>query len=858
MAIGRGTLCALFLVVLISRTTSAQPKMQPKEKPSPPKITPRVMEPLLSKADVDFFEKKIRPVLVHNCYKCHSGDPAKAKAHLVLDTHDGLRKGGDSGEVVAPRHPEKSLLIEAVKYEGLAMPPDGQLPQEVLADFEKWVAIGAPDPRVGKAANPKNKIDLAEAKRHWAFQHPKASPPPKVHDAKWPGGDIDHFVLAHLEKEGLKPVHDADRVTLIRRLTFDLTGLPPTPEEIDVFVKDKSGHAYANLIDRLLESPRFGERWGRHWLDVVRYAESTGKERNVPYRYAWRYRDYVIDSFNADKPYDKFIIEQLAGDLIQARNPGEHNNKSLLIATGFLAIGPKSAANNNAEQFKMDVIDDQIDVTGRAFLGMTIACARCHDHKFDPIPQTDYYAIAGIFHSTETFAGIKPGRKTATEERLLKLPGEDKQTKPDESKEEKERRQEMDKIESQLDDLHKQQKEADKKPPNLKGAKGKPPPRPPVTTTAKVDLKAVREQIKKLEDRMDELEGQATASGNLAMGVRDGDAPADFHVLVRGELKDKGPDVPRGVLTVLKTAQTIHVGGPRHSGRMELAAWIADKNNPLTARVMVNRVWEHLFGQGLVDTVDNFGALGNEPSHPELLDTLAVQFMDQKWSVKKLIRSMVLSRVYQLSSEHNDANYEKDPGDKYLWRMSRRRLDAEEIRDAMLMASGQLDLDRPEGSPAMELSNLGVGVGGKGMQEVRKPSNVRSVYLPILRGLVPAMLGAFDVADPDLIVGKRDVTTVPTQALFLMNNPFVLKQSEELAKRVLKVEGVDQNTRIDLAYRLAVGRLPTERERTNVTHYIADYRKAFEGAKQKGNPQIATWASFCQTLFQSGLFRYVY
>jgi len=865
MVIVRRTLCAFFLVVLVATTAGAQPKIQPKMqtkmqskvKPGAAKITPKPTEPRLSKVEIDFFEKKIRPVLVHNCYKCHSGDPAKAKAHFVLDTHDGLRKGGESGEAVSPRHPEKSLLIEAISYEGLEMPPAGQLPDEVIEDFKKWVEMGAPDPRVGKAANPKNKIDMVEAKRYWAFQRPKASPAPKVHFAKWPISDIDRFVLARLEMEHLKPVPDAEHVTLIRRLTFDLTGLPPTPEEIDVFVKDNSGNAVSKVVDRLLQSAHFGERWGRHWLDVVRYAESTGKERNVPYRYAWRYRDYVIDAFNADKPYDKFIVEQLAGDIIQNKNPAEHDR--LLIATGFLAVGPKAAANIFVEQFKVDVIDDQIDVTGRAFLGMTIACARCHDHKFDPIPTTDYYAMAGIFHSTETYDGIKPGRRSASDERLLKLSHNDLHAKasPEESKAQKERQQEIAKIERQVADLHKKLMEANKKPANAKGAKGKQPARPAVANAPKVDQKAVREEIKKLEDRLDELEGQATASGNLAMGARESAAPADFHVLVRGELKDKGQDVPRGALTVLKTNETAHIS-PRHSGRMELAQWIADKNNPLTARVMVNRVWEHLFGRGLVDTVDNFGALGNEPSHPLLLDALAIQFMEQKWSVKRLIRSLVLSRVYQLSSAHDDDNYEKDPGNKYLWRMSRRRLDAEEIRDAMLLASGQLNLDRPEGSPAMELSNMGVGVGGKGMQEVRRPSTVRSVYLPILRGLVPDMLGAFDVADPDLIVGKRDVTTVPTQALFLMNNPFVLKQSEEMAKRVLKQEGLDENGRIDLAYRLAVGRLPTASERTDAAQYVADYRKSFEGAKQKGNPQMAAWTSFCQALFQCGLFRYLY
>jgi len=849
MARVRYTFGALMLITLVGVAIGAQPAM----KGPLPKITPRVAEARPTKDGVDFFENKIRPVLVHQCYKCHSGDVAKAKGHFVLDTHDGLRKGGDSGEVISPRHPEKSLLIEAIKYQGLEMPPGEKLSDELIADFEKWVEMGAPDPRVGKAAKAKNKIDLAEARRYWAFKHPVASPSPSVQNQAWPLTDIDRHILARLERENLKPAGDAELTTLIRRLTFDLTGLPPSPEEIDAFVNDSSPGGLSRVVDRLLDSPRFGERWGRHWLDVVRYAESTGKERNLPYRYAWRYRDYVIDSFNADKPYDKFIVEQLAGDLIRP-NPKDRNHRELMIATSFLAIGPKSAATKNGEQLQMDVIDDQIDVTGRAFLGITIACARCHDHKFDPIPQTDYYAIAGIFHSTDTFSGIKPGRKTVAEERLLQLPEDRKSAKPELSKEEKEHRQEIASVQGQLENLHAIQKMAGKNKANPNGAKGKK-----AAGGNKVDMRDLREEIKKLEDRLDELEGESTASKNLTMGVREG-VPSNIPLLVRGELKEKGPEVPRGVLTVLKTAQTAHFD-ERRSGRLELANWIADKSNPLTARVMVNRVWAHLFGEGLVDTVDNFGALGDEPSHPELLDLLAVQFMQQRWSVKKLIRSMVLSHVYQLSSDHDDENYEKDPGDKFLWRMPRRRLDAEEIRDAMLMASGQLDLERPEGSPVMDLSNRIIGGGkgkGMGMEEIRKPSRVRSVYLPILRGLVPEMLHTFDVADPSLIVGKRDVTTVPTQALFLMNNPVVLKQSEELAKRVLKTDGLDQNGKIDLAWRLVLGRVATESERAEVRYYIEDYRKSFAESKQSGNPQLAAWTSFCQTLFQSGLFRYVY
>jgi hypothetical protein len=819
--------------------------------------------PRLSKDKADFFEQKIRPVLTHKCYECHSGDVAKAKAHLVLDTRAGLRKGGDSGPVIVPGRPGESPLIEAIRYEQLEMPPNGKLPDEVIEDFTTWVEMGAPDPRFGKAAKPNGKIDFAEAKKFWAFQPPKAAPPPAVRDSSWPRTDIDRFILARLEKENLKPVADADAATLIRRVTFDLIGLPPTPEEIDAFVADKSGTALTTLVDRLLQSPRFGERWGRHWLDVVRYAESTGKDRNIPYRYAWRYRDYVIDAFNQGKPYNRFIVEQLAGDLLPAKDAAEHDR--LLVATGFLAIGPKGVNVPKPEQFRMDQIDDQIDVTSRAFLGMTVACARCHDHKFDPIPTTDYYALAGIFHSTQTYSGIAPSTKYADEAKLLKLtdPAAQPQVSAEAAAKEKEKLRQIAKVQAELEEL----RNPPKPPPSPRGRKqagsrvkqqGQGKRKLPAVSATKsaADRQQRREEIKETEDKLEDLESTPSPYTNLVMGVADARSPSNCFVLNRGELENRGAEVPRGVLTILKNQSAEHLP-PNHSGRTLLARWIASSENPLTARVMVNRVWEHLLGQGIVDTVDNFGALGNEPSHPELLDTLSVRFMEEKWSVKRLIREIVLSRVYQLSSEHNAANYQKDPANRLLWRVERRRLDAEEIRDAMLMASGQLDLKRPEGSPVLDLKNKQI-FGARQASAANHPSNVRSVYLPMLRNLVPEVLQIFDAADPNLIVGKRDVTTVPTQALYLMNNAFVLRQAEAMAKRVLAVEGLNMPGRIDLAYRLALGRLPTESEKANVTSYLHDYRRSLEHASGHGAPNLAAWTSFCQTLFATGQFRYVY
>jgi hypothetical protein len=812
---------------------------------------PTPADPRPTKSGAEFFEKKIRPIFVRHCYECHSGDPKKAKSNFVLDTREGLKKGGESGPVIVPGHPDDSPLIEAVRYDGLEMPPKEKLPDELIDALVEWVEMGAPDPRSGKAARP-GKIDLADARKFWAFQRPRPQRPPNVEETSWPQGDIDRFVAARREKEHLKPAPQADRVTLIRRVTFDLIGLPPTPDEIDAFVADTSSHAFAAVVDRLLASERFGERWGRHWLDVARYGESTGKERNIPYRYAWRYRDYVIDSFNADVPYDRFIVEQLAGDLLIAKNTAERDRH--MIATGFLAIGAKGVNTKEREQFRYDVIDDQIDATGRAFLALTVACARCHDHKYDPIPTADYYAIAGIYRSTETFAGVRPGKKSASDKALLTLASAGKHARKGgaETKEQESHEAEIDKLDAQLAELKRSQRQAKQQARQAKKGKGRPAP---TGARPQLDQKQVREQIKKLEDRLDELEAAPSPPGDFVMAVRDG-SPENSPLLARGEIKDKGALVPRGVLSVIRTPEG-NVN-PRHSGRLELAHWIASKDNPLTARVMVNRVWQHLFGQALVPSSDNFGALGDEPSHPELLDYLAIEFVQQdKWSIKKLIRTIVLSHSYQMASDFDPQNHAIDPSNRFLWRMERRRLDAEEIRDAMLAASGELELKRPEGSPVLELPNAQIK-GGKGLQDIKRPSNFRSVYLPELRNNVPEMLQVFDAADPSLIIGKRDVTTVATQALFLMNSPFVIKQSDLLAKRVLGAQGLSPPARIDLAYRLTLGRLPTDREKSDVTRYLADYRKSLESGGHKGNAGQAAWTSFCQTLFASGEFRYVY
>jgi hypothetical protein len=809
-----------------------------------------------SKEGIEFFEKKIRPVLVARCYECHSAEAKKSKGGLLLDTRDGLRNGGDSGAAVVPKHPQDSLLIEAIKHEGLEMPPKNKLPDSVIADFVKWVEMGAPDPRDGKTVSVKKKeIDFDEARKYWAYQPPQAVAAPQVKNAKWAKTDIDRFVLAALEAKGLQPVHDADKGTLIRRATFDLTGLPPTPAEVAAFLADKSPDAFAKVVDRLLASQQFGERWGRHWLDVARYGESTGKERNVVYRYAWRYRDYVIDAFNADKPYDRFILEQVAGDLLPSESDAQRNEH--LTATGFLALSPRGLNERNAEQYLMDTVDEQIDVTTRAILATTVGCARCHDHKFDPILSTDYYAMAGIFRSTDTYAGVKRGSRTTVDAELLQLaslgPSEPSELQKEAAAEKKE---EIAQLEKRIEALKGRLKGANKAPAKKK-KKGNEAADTDEGVT-KVDAAQIKNQIRRLEQDLANLSAvPAGGSSELVMAVRDARRPADCNLLVRGEVTERGPVVPRGFVTVLKSDHDPKINETT-SGRLELAQWMASKDNPLTARVMVNRIWQHLFGNGIVETTDNFGELGEKPTHPELLDRLAIDFMNNGWSVKQAIRSIMLSRAYQLGSEHNEKNYQIDPSNQYLWRANRRRLDAEAIRDATLAVSGELDLKRPEGSVALQLGGGEIG-RGLSLKPLERVGKVRSIYLPMIRGVMPEMLTVFDAADPSLLVAQREVTTVATQALFMMNSPFVMEQADKLAERLHAQKDLDDAARIDLAYRLALSRGATTAEQSRVADYLKQYRDALKDNAKKGtDTELAAWSSFCQTLLASAEFRYVY
>jgi len=820
----------------------------------------------------EFFETKIRPVLVKHCYECHSAKSKDVEGGLLLDTRAGIRKGGESGPAVVPNAVQKSELISAIRYETFEMPPTGKLPKHVINDFVTWIKMGAPDPRDGSAAKTnKPKYQPAAPDELWSLQ-PIADPePPKVKHTAWPQSDLDRFILARLEAEGLKPVRDAEPAKLLRRVYFDLIGLPPAPEEVDRFLNDPSPEAYEKTVDRLLASPHFGERWGRHWLDVARYGESNGKSRDVLMPYAWRYRNYVIDAYNDDLPYDQFITEQIAGDLLPADSPQERDRRR--IATGFLAIGSKTLVGGTQQ---MDLIDEQINTMGKAVLGLTTGCARCHDHKFDPIPTRDYYALAGVFLSTKTlFGGGLRGPKDPvgkTKELFVLGPNAD-----DRVQKLRQHKKQVSGLQKQRAKLQKRLKALKKKLPGdwkkrrakliaaekKRAKESEPKGNPPKGNTGektKQTLSGKDRQVQEYLDTQDEFRSVQAKLNKLkdrklprlefAVGLRDSKV-RDCRLHIRGEQSNRGDEVPRGFLSCidLKNAPQI---SKKQSGRLELARWLTHPENPLTPRVAVNRIWLHLFGSGIVSTVDNFGANGAQPTHPKLLDHLARRFRENGWSTKKLIRTIVLSRTYRLSTQFDQTAYDADPGNELYWRMRRRRLEAEAIRDAMLAAGGQLERNRPEASP---VARIGDGEVGRGLNKkpLRQPFPHRSVYLPIIRGIVPEFLKTFDFPEPSNVQGQRVTTNVPAQSLFLMNNPFVIKQAEAMADRVLKGES-DDEARIASVFKLCYARPPEPQEIEKIRAFLN--RAASQSAKDSDGER-ETWTTVCHALLAAAEFRYI-
>jgi cytochrome c553 len=773
-----------------------------------------------------YFEKNVRPILVNNCYNCHS-EAFKEAGGLRVDVGIAIFNGGNSGPAIIPGHPEKSLLIERVKSsdDKKRMPQESKeaLPADQVAILEHWIKDGAawPDETEKLPQTPARiAANYAKLKKSWWAWQPMTIPVvPEVRDAAWSSQPIDRFVLAGLEAKKLAPVKDADAGTLIRRLSYDLTGLPPTPAEVKAFEKDHSSQAYAKLVDHLLASPRYGERWGRHWLDVARYAESSGPSRNMPYPFAWRYRDYVIDAFNRDVPYNRFLQEQIAGDLLPAATPAEHDR--LLIATGFLALGPKDVNQRFKARFKMDNVDDQIDTVTRSTMALTVSCARCHDHKFDPIPATDYYALASIFTSTVDAAGLGSRMGGASlqyyEPKLLNYLSSSSQAP-------KASQADVDKLKAEvaaakfaLDAFNEKDAAEFKANPN----------RPAQSDAYKKTHTDLQRNFVHLSEEL-KLTNDLGELGYGIEGARDGEI-IDTAVRIRGVEERHGPIAPRGFLSLVSLSNTPKIPA-NHSGRLELAQWITDPENPLTARVYANRVWQHLFGTGLVSTVDNFGSTGDTPANAALLDYLAQDLIHNGWSTKHLVREIVLTRAYQLGSETPEGYRDIDPADHLIWRHAPRRLEAEEIRDTILQSAGTLNLSPPHGSPTMALRVIEMRDDGPVVHSILKAADrspYRSIYLPQLRGETPRALAAFDPVTQTLVSGQREETTVPTQALFLLNSPFVREQSLLLAQRLLADRRGNDTQRIRVAFERVLGREPTKGEAERVKVFLAKYAQTW-------------------------------
>lgn len=759
----------------------------------------------LSAADIApeqlaFFENKIRPVLVKECYECHAEGAKKIGGKLKLDTRSDMMKGGESGPAMEPGKPTTSLIIQALQYDGTEMPPNKRLPESVVQDFITWVKMGAPDPRT-EPKGAKSQEPVAERNLNlWSLQ-PVVDPaiPSGEEGSDWAKDPLDRLVLQKMRAGGLHPAADADPAALLRRLSVDLTGLPPTAEQSEQFVAEHrtlGRAALARWVDRLLASPQYGERWGRHWLDVARYAESNGDDglgRNPNFPQAWRYRDYVIDAFNRDLPYDRFIKEQIAGDLIQADSAAERDRQ--LVATGFLALGAKPASAMNSN-FASDVIADQIGVVGSGILGMSVGCARCHDHKHDPISLRDYTALAGIFKSSETLwgaAGMEP----------LSAP----QTP-----------------------LHELQKTAFSSiPPDSQLPQ-------PVAPFKKRPAKG----------KFNYPPGAA-----LAMGVRESPNIADSRVEIGGDSGKLGEVVPRGFLSLFPSGPIETHVCPPQSGRLELSDWLVAEARPLTARVLVNRVWLHLFGDGLVRTPDDFGVFGDSPEHRELLDHLTTRFLRGGWSVKGLIRSIVLSRTYQIASSQSDAARATDPENRLLSYHSRRRLDAESLRDTMLFVSGELDLQPAQGS-LLQHQNVLVNEMGN----LHRPNTHRSIYQLMLRTAMPQELNAFNLPDALTVKGKRETSTLPTQTLYLLNNDFVIVQANQFAQRLL-CDASEDAVAISRAYRIAFARNPNSAETQRALQFVREAQSHLAASNPAPeNPRKRAWAAFCQSLLASNEFRY--
>lgn len=910
----------------------------------------------------EFFEKKIRPIIAAKCQKCHSADAQVAG--LDMSSAEGFARGGESGALINKDKPEESRLLKVIGYnESLKMPPSGKLKEDEIEAITTWVKMGAPWPgatTVAAAAKtwPKNSSVRSftdDEKNWWAFQPMRDFAPPQVKNAAWVKSPIDNFVLAKLEQKGLKPAAPADKLTLLRRATFDLTGLPPTTKEMNDFLADNSTEAFKKVVDRLLSSPRYGERWGRHWLDVARYADSTGNDEDHRYPHAWKYRDYVIQAFNDDLPYDQFVREQLAGDLLPAADGSEVNRRGI-IATGFLALGAKAIAQQDKVKMLYDVYDEQVDVTSKAFLGLTMACARCHNHKFDPILTKDYYAMTAMFASTKSFSNWESHVSVPLEKPLVPKVEFAKYQAAKKELAEKEKRVKLateiitDSIKEPLvkqnaprladfmlaarkvyqngarleeaaaqtklpADLLKKWVEYLKPSDNVRGylnewndakpeklnevaiayqtrfqkrfaeweelvTKWRPayqkalaenkslPGKPtleagedrfyddvyfgggPFSISAKDKKNFTADQwtsLEALRKESEALKKAAPPEPDMACAVEDGE-PVKQKVFIRGDYNSHGDDAPPSFPAILEKYDT--KPSFTGSGRLQFAQWLTRPEHPLTSRVMVNRVWSWHFGEGLVRTPDNFGKMGEKPSHPELLDYLARQFAQNGYSTKSLHRLIMLSSTYQMASD-NTAAFEADPDNRLLSRFNRRRLSIEEMRDGLLLIDGTIDFTM---GGSLQSGRGTDGETSQGRLSVNPETlKRRSVYIPLRRANLPTLLNLFDFGDATTMTGKRQLTNVATQALFWLNSQFLTDGSAKVAQSLLASEAKNDATRLANAYLLILNRKADQSEIDAGIKYLENFKQKFAGDKAEHK----AWQSYCRILMASNDFIYV-
>ena len=945
---------------------------------------------------VDFFESKIRPILIEHCYECHSGDSAEIAGSLRLDFRDGLLRGGDSGPAMVPGDAKLSRLMSAIRYESSEMPPDGKLSEEVVSDFDRWISAGAVDPRGPMTHDPQEEsgVDWEQAKNFWAFQPrsvvlPSELSPDQLGDGvsasliKMPSdGLVDDYLNHEMALAGLTPNPLADPEVQLRRLSLDLTGLPPTIQLQDRWLADPSHQNWVRIVNELLASKGFGEHWARHWMDVARYADSNGSDFNATFHEAWRYREYLIRAFMLDQPFDEMIRQQIAGDLL----PHQDDAKRLdnVVATTFLMLGPKMLSERDKAKLELDVIDEQIDTVGRAFMGLTLGCARCHDHKFDPIPTEDYYALAGIFSSTQTLNGESQKYVSTwnrvplpvTEQQRLALETHQRELKRMQGVV-KEVEQKLKVLKASLDGLmdgivlddveakkighwrdstfvkhfvgkgyvhddasgkgeasiqystvlpqsgHYEVRvsyspgtdRAKSVPITLTTANGElqlvldqrsisvepmwsslgifdlsaeadtrltirnegttghviadavqfifqqdqrlhgEDPRESSAASGKQNAEgmAIKQSVEQTEKRLSKLKGELEDHKKntppalpvaMAPSDRAAEQIGDSHIHIRGEVRNLGDVISRGFVRVCNSQQT-ELQESAASGRQELASWLTDPNHPLVARVFVNRVWMHLLGEGIVRTVDNFGYQGERPTHPELLDYLASDFVNNEWRLKSLVRKIVISQAYRRSSQDHSASISLDPENRLLWKAPRRRLTAESIRDSIIFSTGQLDA----ASRIEPMAGRGVLVSSNNSDSAARFDDValpvRSIYLPIVRGYLPDLLLALDMADPDLLVGKRPTTNVPGQALILINSQDIRDWAAVTRDRLLE-QAMSFESRLEAVSRLLLQRFPKP-------HEIAIARKFFDGREADDE----AWLQYISAIYASAPFRFI-